>query len=66
MMAHVNRPEKVSRSPRRKIGTALFAAGVALLIAGPWLARSPVALASCLAGGIVLFALADVIAPLPD
>jgi hypothetical protein len=50
---------------RRRAGIALFMAGVALLVAGPWLATDSWVLAACLGGGIVLFALADLVAPFP-
>ena len=51
---------------RRATGNALFIAGVAVLVAGSWLASAWWLLATCLIGGIVLFALAELIAPFPD
>jgi hypothetical protein len=60
------RAVKRKRSTRRTIGNILFAVGAALLIAGPWFAKETLLLASCLAGGIVLFALAEAIAPFPE
>jgi hypothetical protein len=51
---------------RRATGNALFVAGVAVLVAGSWLASAWWLLATCLIGGVVLFALAELIAPFPD
>ncbi len=51
---------------RRTAGNALFIAGVAVLVAGSWLASAWWLLATCLVGGVVLFALAELIAPFPD
>jgi hypothetical protein len=57
-------------SPRRAlrflVGQAAFAAGVVALAAGPWLARDATTLASCLIGGIICFAIADLILPFPE
>ena len=52
-------------SIRLAVGNALFIAGVALLVSGSWLASEWWLLASCLIGGIILFALAELIAPFP-
>ena len=54
------------RALRVAIGQAIFAAGVLVLAAGPWLAREADALAACLIGGIVCFALADLVLPFPE
>lgn len=51
---------------RLAVGNALFIGGVAALVGGSWLASEWWWLASCLIGGIILFALADLIAPFPD
>ena len=51
---------------RLAIANALFVAGVVALVAGSWLASEWWVLASCLIGGIVLFALAELVAPFPD
>lgn len=50
---------------RRAVGNALFIAGVVALVAGSWLASEWWVLASCLIGGVALFALAELIAPFP-
>jgi hypothetical protein len=50
---------------RRTTGNVLFLAGVAAIVAGSWLASRWWLLAACLIGGIVLFALAELIAPFP-
>jgi hypothetical protein len=52
-------------SIRRAVGNVLFIAGVAVLVSGSWLASESWLLASCLIGGIILFALAELIAPFP-
>ena len=51
---------------RLAVANALFMAGVVALVAGSWLASEWWVLASCLMGGIVLFALAELVAPFPD
>lgn len=51
---------------RLAVGNALFIGGVAAIVAGSWLASEWWSLASCLMGGIMLFALAELIAPFPD
>lgn len=51
---------------RLAVGNALFLGGGAVIVAGAWLASEWWLLASCLIGGIMLFALADLIAPFPD
>jgi len=48
---------------RRAIGNALFMVGVVVLISGSWLASEAWLLASCLVGPVILFALAELIAP---
>jgi hypothetical protein len=53
-------------SIRRAVGNALFVGGGAMIVAGSWLASEWWVLASCLMGGIILFALAELIAPFPD
>ena len=58
--------DALERTIRLAIANALFVAGVVALVAGPWLASQWWVLASCLIGGIVLFALAELIAPFPD
>jgi VIT1/CCC1 family predicted Fe2+/Mn2+ transporter len=51
---------------RLTIGNALFIGGAAVIVAGSWLASEWRMLASCLIGGVMAFALAELIAPLPD
>lgn len=51
---------------RLAVGNALFIGGAAMIVAGSWLASEWWQLASCLIGGIVLFALAELIAPFRD
>ncbi|MGZ5583817.1 MAG: hypothetical protein ACXWF2_12010 [Usitatibacter sp.] len=50
---------------RLVVANVLFDLGVVVLVAGSWLASAWWLLASCLIGGIVLFALAELIAPFP-
>jgi hypothetical protein len=51
---------------RRAAGNALFVAGAVAIVGGSWLASEWWLLASCLMGGIILFALAELVAPFPD
>jgi len=51
---------------RLAVANVLFVAGVVSLVGGSWLAVEWWQLASALIGGIVLFVVAELIAPFPD
>ena len=62
-MAHKNHRLNVIRLA---VAKALFFLGGVAIVAGSWLALESWQLASGLIGGIILFALADLVAPIPD
>lgn len=56
---------RVDRLYRARLaaGNALFAGGLAAIVTGAWLAVDPRMLSFGIIGGLVMFALADLIAP---